>query len=208
MDGTTLQAKINSAYAKAAQKVGLPYSWYRGGLISPISSQNLLGTLDAAFSIDRQFQSVPNYSTMLWRAFLDISQATPGDILVAAKTFVLLESGPLIPPMAIMCTDQITIQRPSVSTSAGLQAYNDPGFTLIAQGLPANVNIKKEVGDIKAHLPGDIGRQTYWNVSFYGADGSVKDGDIVTDGEGYRYQVTSANWQSIYYQCLCQRLES
>lgn len=208
MDGTTLQAKINSAYAKAAEKIGVPYSWYRGGLINPVSSQNQLGMLDGAFSIDPKFQSVPNYATMLWRAFLDISQALPGDIFVGSHTFVLLESGPLIPPMAIMCTDQIKIERPTVSTTAGLQVYNDPTMELIAEGLPANVNIKKEVGDIKAHLPGDIGRQTYWNVSFYGADGSVKDGDIVTDGEGYRYQVTSANWQSIYYQCLCQRLES
>ncbi|MHB8914408.1 MAG: hypothetical protein ACYC4K_01195 [Thiobacillus sp.] len=208
MNGTLLQAKVASGYAKAASKIGIAHTWYRGGLINPISLVYQLGTLNAAWSVDSQFKTPPNYETLIYRAFVDIAQAQPGDILVGNYTFVLLEAGPIIPPIGIICTDKISIQRPAASSAMGLQSYNAPTYTLIAQGLPANVQIKKEVGNIKAGLPGDISRQTYWNISFYALDGAVKDGDIITDGEGYRYQVTSANWQSIYYQCLCQRLES
>ena len=82
-------------------------------------------------------------------------------------------------------------------------------FSIIASdGIEPFYKVKKEVGTPPVKLPSDLGRDTYWDISFYAADGAVKDGDIIIDGEGYRYQVTAANWQSIFYHCLCQRLES
>ncbi len=209
MDGATLQAKVARGYGIAATHIGTPHAWYRGGLVDPTSPQYQIGTLPAAWSVDSQFQTPPNYQTQLYRAFVDTSQAQPGDILIGAQTFVLLETGPLIPPLGLICTDQLQIERAIAGSSVGLQPYVDvTKTTLIAQGLPGNVQIKKEVGAQPANLPGDISRKTYWTVSFYAPNGSIKDGDIVTDGEGYRYQVTAANWQSIYYQCLCERMEA
>jgi hypothetical protein len=209
MNGTQLAALVAQGYAIAAANIGTPYTWYRAGLINPITPQYQLGILPASFAVDNTFKSTPNYQTILYRAFVDTAQAQPGDILVGQYTMVMLETGPLLPPLALICTDQIKIERPAINTAAGLQSYSKPApFTLIASGLPANINMKKEVGTLPANLPGDVSRRTYWLASFVAADGSVKDGDIITDGEGYRYSVTAANWQSIYYQCLCERLES
>ncbi|OYV38329.1 MAG: hypothetical protein B7Z80_10315 [Rhodospirillales bacterium 20-64-7] len=210
MDGTRLQSLLNTGYARAASHIGTAHAWYRGFLIDPTAPQFQMGTLSAAWGVDAQFQNTPNYQTLLYRAFIDTTQAQAGDILIGAQTYVLLETGPLIPPLGLVCTDQIKIERMTApSVAAGLQTYSAPTtLQLIARGLPGNVQIKKEVGTLPANLPGDVSRRTYWIVSFYGPNGTVKDGDIITDGEGYRYQVTAANWQSIYYQCLCERLES
>lgn len=210
MDGKALQSLISKGYARAATHIGTLHAWYRGPLIDPTAQQYQLGTLSAAWAVDGNFQTAPNYQTLIYRAFTDISQAEPGDLLVGEQTFVMLETGPIFPPAALICTDQIKIERTSAPTvGTGLQPYSAPTETaLIARGLPANIQIKKESGTLVAKLPGDIARRTYWLVSFYAPDETVRDGDIITDGEGYRYQVTAANWQSISYQCLCERLES
>lgn len=209
MDGATIAAKVAAGYAKAANVIGTSHQWYRGGLINPVAVANKLGALNAAWSVDAQFKLPPNYKTMLYRAFIDTSQVLPGDILVGQYTFVMLETGPIEPPLALITTDQITVQRATTPAGAGEQGYGAPTTVqTIAQGLPANVQVKKEVGTPPVKLPSDLGRDTYWDISFYAADGAVKDGDIIIDGEGYRYQVTAANWQSIFYHCLCQRLES
>lgn len=211
MNGALLNAKVQLGYAIAASKIGTSYAWYRSNsLINPVVPGNMYGNLNAAFSVDAAFKATPKYDTMLYRAFVDITQVVPGDILVGQFTFVMLEVGPIIPPLGLICTDRITIQRNQNNMAVGLQAYGAPTapLTLIAQGLPANVNLKKETGSLIAGLPSDVSRKTYWTASFAAPEGSVKDGDIITDGEGWRYQVTAANWQSIYYQCLCERLES
>ena len=210
MDGTRLAALVAKGYGIAATHIGTPYTWYRSPtLINSVAPQYQLGILQASFAVDSQFKTPPNYQTILYRAFIDTAQVQPGDILVGQYTMVMLETGPLLPPLALISTDRIKIERASTTAAVGLQAYGAPTtYTTIAQGLPANINLKKEVGTLPANLPSDVSRRTYWFASFVAADGSVKDGDIITDGEGYRYSVTAANWQSIYYQCLCERLES
>ncbi len=209
MDGSRLQSLLNTGYARAASHIGTPHAWYRGGMMNPTGPQYQMGTLSAAWSVDAAFKTPPNYQTLLYRAFVDISQAQPGDVLVGTQTFVLLETGPLMPPLGLICTDQLQIERATAGPTPGLQAYIDQtASTIIAQGLPGNVQIKKEVGTLPTNLPADVSRKTYWLVSFYAPNGFVKDGDIITDGEGCRYQVTAANWQSLYYQCLCERVEA
>ncbi len=209
MNGALLQSRINHGYAMAGNQIGTAHTWYRGGMLNPTQPQYIMGSLLAAWSVDAAFKTPPNYQTLLYRGFLDVSQAVPGDILIGARTFVMLETGPLMPPVGLVCTDLLTIERSAATSTAGLQTYIDQlASTVIAQGLPGNIQIKKEVGTLPTGLPADVSRKTYWLVSFYAPDGFVKDGDIITDGEGYRYQVTAANWQSIYYQCLCERVEA
>ena len=209
MDGTRLQRLIYAGYARAASHIGTPHAWYRGyGAIPSMLPQDQIGTLPASFSVDGQFQTPPNYATVLWRAFVDTTQAQVGDVLVGAYTWVLVRAAGIVPPLAIQCTDQITIQRKAAASQVGAQGYGgQPTITTIASGVPANINLKKEVGTPPAKLPGDTSRGTYWNVSFYAPDGAVRDRDIVIDSQGNRYQVTAANWQAIGYQCLCEVLE-
>ena len=210
MNGTRMAALVARGYAIAASKIGTSYAWYRSAsLINPTATANQLGTLQASFAVDAGFKATPNYQTILYRAFVDTSQVVTRDILVGQYTMVMLETGPLLPPLALICTDMIKIERASTSAAIGLQAYGAPtAYTTIALNLPANINIKKESGTLEANLPADVGRRTFWEASFVALDGSIKDGDIITDGEGYRYQVAAASWQSIYYKCLCERLES
>ena len=205
-----MAALVAKGYALSALRIGTAYTWYRSAsLINPVAPQYQLGILQAAFAVDSEFKTPPNYQTILYRAFIDTAQVQPGDILVGAFTMVMLETGPLLPPLALISTDKIKIERANTTAAVGLQTYGAPtSYTTIASGLPANINLKKEVGTLPANLPGDVSRRTYWFASFVAPDGAVKDGDIITDGEGYRYSVTAANWQSLYYQCLCERLES
>jgi len=215
VDGNLLQTLIGGGYAKAAAHIGTLHAWYRAAnpLFNPTQPQNQLGTLAATFALDPQFQSVPNYGSILWRAFVDVTQAQPGDVLVGENTWVLVSAGPIFPPQAVLATDVISIARPKTEAQLGVQDYGGgfpqaEGFTLIGQGIPANTNTKKEVGVVPAKLPGDAGRVIYWSVSFWAPSGSVQERDIITDQNGNRYQVTAANWQPIGYQCLCERLEA
>ncbi|OYV58398.1 MAG: hypothetical protein B7X01_03780, partial [Acidiphilium sp. 21-62-4] len=101
MDGARMQMLINGGYAKAAQRIGMPHAWYRGTMMNPMLPQFKLGTLNAAWAVDGAFKTPPNYQTMLYRAFIDTAQAQPGDILDGFQRFVLLETGPLIPPLGL-----------------------------------------------------------------------------------------------------------
>ena len=210
MNGDRLSALVAKGYGMASSRIGTHYTWYRSAsLINPTAVQNQMGILQASFAVDANFKATPNYSTVLYRAFVDTSQVLNRDILVGQYTMVMLETGPLLPPLALICTDLIKIERATTTAAVGLQSYGAPtSYTTIALNLPANINIKKESGRLAANLPGDVSKRTYWLASFSAANGTVRDGDIITDGEGYRYSVTGANWQSIYYQCLCERLES
>jgi len=111
--------------------------------------------------------------------------------------------------MSFLYPRTISVYRNAASASAGLQPYSDAiAPTLVASGIPATIDLKKESGVQPAGLPGDTARRTYWNINFPGALGLVLDRDIIVDDLGQRYQVTGAYWTMLGYQVLAERLES
>ncbi len=101
----------------------------------------------------------------------------------------------------------ISVYRPAAPSATGLQPYNDVSAqTFVASGIPATIDLKKEVGTQPANLPGDTSRRTYWNINFKGALGLVLENDVIVDDLGQRYQVTGAYWTMLGYQVLAERI--
>ena len=79
--------------------------------------------------------------------------------------------------------------------------------TVVASGIAASIQQKKDGKKPEAGLPGD-GKNSAWRIFFTQPNGTVQDRDIITDEFGIRYQVTAAYWNSLSYNCLCERLET
>ncbi len=111
--------------------------------------------------------------------------------------------------MSFLYPRTISIYRSSNPSGAGLQPYNDPNqLQVVAAGIPAAIQAKKELSTPPAGLPGDVRRRTYWNVEFRATMGAVRNTDVIVDDLGLRYQVTTAYWTPLGYNCLCETLES
>lgn len=111
--------------------------------------------------------------------------------------------------MSFLYPRTISVYRDLEPTQGGLQTYNTTNQgTLVASAIPASIQLKKETGTQPANLPADISRRTYWNIMFRAPPGTVIDNDIVVDDLGVRYQVTAAYWNSLGFNCLCERMEA
>ena len=111
--------------------------------------------------------------------------------------------------MSFLYPRVISIFRDAEPTAGGLQSYVAPNQgALVASGIAASIQLKKQVGTQPADLPADISRRTYWNIMFRSPLGTVFDNDTIVDDLGVRYQVTAAYWNSLGYNCLCERMEA
>lgn len=113
--------------------------------------------------------------------------------------------------MSFMYPRIIRITRPNTSNAIGAQPYqglNTTNETVIATNIPANIQETKESRQPSTDLPGDVIRQTLWNIFFKLPNGTVNERDIITDDLNLRYQVTGAYWNSMGYNCLCEKLQA
>jgi len=196
MDGVTLQALVAKGYGKAASRIGTPHSWYRGGAITPIQPANLLGTLPAVFSPDAQFKTIAKQATILWRAFVDTSQVQVGDILVGSDIWVMVDGG-LRPPMAMLCTDTITVTRAVQSFTTGGGAVQTT--TPILTGWPCNMQLKRDKGFSEpVGFPGPSNSSApmpEWTMYLpLLTDDKVQAGDMFTDDDGNAYKMDAVSY--------------
>ena len=111
--------------------------------------------------------------------------------------------------MSFLYPRTISVYRDAEPLTAGLQSYMAPNQSqLVAAGIAASIQLKKQVSTQPADLPADISRRTYWNIIFRAPLGTVLDNDTIVDDLGVRYQVTAAYWNSLGYNCLCERMEA
>jgi len=112
--------------------------------------------------------------------------------------------------MSFLYPRTISISRPTQPTGVGAVGYGGelPATeTAVASGVAASIQQKKEGRPPPAGLPGDA-RMTLWRIFFNLPNGTVADRDIIADDLGIRYQVQAAYWNSLGYNCLCERLEN
>lgn len=113
--------------------------------------------------------------------------------------------------MSFLYPRTISISRPTQPVGVGAVGYGaelPATETAIASGIAASIQQKRDGKMPGAGLPGDA-RSTLWRIFFNGlASGFVVDRDIITDDLGIRYQVQAAYWNSMGYNCLCERLEN
>ena len=196
MDGPKLVGLVGKGYARASSKIGTSHSWYRGGLIAPIQAPNLRGTLHATFAPDRAFKQAPKFNTVLMYGFVDTTQVVAGDILVGTHTYVMLQEG-LIPPTALLCPQTVGVQRVSQTSSPTEGSYQTT--TQIAQGFPANIQIKRDKGfsepvgfpaasNTSASMPD-------WTIYIpWLTDGAILNGDLITDENSNTYKADAVQF--------------
>lgn len=66
-------------------------------------------------------------------------------------------------------------------------------------------------GRASGPLPADVVWKPTWTIyvsSLYLPQNAVRDRDLIVDDAGYRYAVTAADWESLGWKLLCQRLEA
>jgi len=106
----------------------------------------------------------------------------------------------------------VSFHRPAGQPQGGLLGYGgqiQANEVVIASGVPASIQERKEGIRAPAHLPSD-GRQPEWWVfiaRFKLSNGTLKAGDIMIDDLGNRYQVLAPYWDSLGYRLTVVLLE-
>lgn len=103
-----------------------------------------------------------------------------------------------------------------VGYSGAEQGVGIEGETVLLTGLPASIQVGAAGRATKSAiagsgLPGDAVIRPIWNI-FIPASAitqySIRDRDIITDDEGYRYEVATNYWTELGYQLSTVREEA
>lgn len=199
MDGLQINQKIRFGYAKAAQKLGQPFSLYRAsGLtpsINPIVLGNLIGVLPMVASQDWTWMKANKPGNAIWFLCIDGQDsslplaAVEGDFLVGDHTFYVFSKEYQLPMQGMETNDVVQIERPYQSTDAGgqgyAQAYSAP--TLLMQGMPASILMFGRGKMATTKLPTDT-ELPKWIIHVPNlGDVNLRTGDIVIDSTNERY---------------------
>ena len=197
MDGVTLQSRIYAGYAKAAQRIGLPFNQYRPTTATnPISSPYLLGTLLASFNaMDFKYGKANVHGKPTWYCLADGAQLAEGDYLTYGDdTYFIAAMQQLLPILAVDCNHVVTMYRPQQQIGVGAVGYGGntaQNDTVLASGFPASIlqGTKGEHGD--TGLPGDV-RNPWWLILLPNMPGvSLRTDDVMVDENGTRYTLSS-----------------
>jgi hypothetical protein len=207
MDGARLQAKVYAGYAKAAQRIGLPY-----GLFRPISASNPIGVtpiaiLNASFTVhgpgNFDFSKPSDHKQPLFHALLDGSQVLVGDYLVSETNpqgpFFIASKDAGVPILAVQCNRTISAFNPGPALSIGANPYSGTTLaneTAILTNWPASVLLGSR-GVRDQNLPEDAGYGS-WRVLMPAWPGVViRPGTILNDDLNNRMIVVSAELQDL-----------
>jgi hypothetical protein len=110
--------------------------------------------------------------------------------------------------MSFLYPRTIAITRPTQAGTVGAVGYGGQVPSTeepVADGIAASIQLKKDGRSPRAALPGDA-HLTEWRIMFKGARDLVQARDVITDDLGVRYQVQAPYWNSLGFNCLCERL--
>lgn len=211
MDGAKLQSKVYSGYAKAAQRIGLPYDVHRPvNALDPLA--NKVATLPAHFRAGVTYETANKYGVAAWYGTLDGTQVAVGDYLVGPQgTFFIAAKQALLPILIVECNRTLSIKRPQQQTGVGAAGYG--GNTLsnetpLMSGWPASVLQGTKGEKNETNLPGDV-RTPWWLILLpaYG-DIVLNSGDTITDDLGRRYVVSSAEWTDLGWRLSAMQAQA
>jgi hypothetical protein len=206
MDGITIQAKIKQGYAKTAAIIGQSHTQYR-----PLNALNPflipLGAVEAIFTVNTQFkQAKPDQ--ILWTAMVNGTVQT-GDYLVGTNTWAMLQTEPLMPLLAMRCTDTISSMARVAEEFTTLDGAGQ-SETILAQNVPCYVNLKRDKGfgapkdfpggtDTSAPLPEWL---VYVALGGVYPSGFFQDGDLLSI-RGEQWRVDAASSDTVMWQLAC-----
>jgi hypothetical protein len=210
MNGTALQARIYSGYAKAALRIGLPFDLYRpSGPTNPLAPANKLATLPASFRVDDRYQEAQVYGKSVWMAYLDDSQTQVGDYLVGNnRTYFIAAQQPLLPVVAVACTRIVSIARLPVPSSYGAIDYGgalDGSEVPVMTGWPASVLQGGGGGRNQVNLPSDV-QSPGWAIQMPAWPGVlIQPSDLVVDDLGRRNIVSTPELTDLGWRLTVQQ---
>ncbi len=205
MNGTLLNAKIQRGYAIAAGKIGVSHAQYRPtDPLTPFATS--IGNLPAAFNVAGSFAKQTQADQIFWQAIVDGSKLELGDYLLGLHTWCIVGLEPLMPVIAMRCTDTVSISRSTEVFSAtdGLTQT----LTQIASGIPCYIQLKKNKGysapvafpaptNTSAPMPEWI---VYIGLGGITPDGFIQEGDLIQDENGNHWKVDAASNSTLTWQ--------
>lgn len=111
--------------------------------------------------------------------------------------------------MSFLYPRVISITRPQVQSGVGATGYGGlitANETVIASGIPASIQLKKQGSRPESGLPSDITKRSFWQIYFKSPLGMVSKLDVITDDLGVRYQVSGNYWNSMGYAVMAEEL--
>lgn len=115
--------------------------------------------------------------------------------------------------MSFIYPRTISIRRPNPTTGIGALPYQglDPqDETILFTNVPASIQHGGGTAN-KAGLPADTMSAPTWQIYIPLCaipKGAIQDRDVIVDDEGQRYQVQASYWNSLGYNCTCERLQT
>jgi len=201
MDGPGINQKIRFGYAKAASKLGQPFTLYRSAVpINPINSSNLIGTLLMVATLDWNWMKSNRPGNAIWWLVVDGQDsssplsAQEGDYLVGDKTFYILSKEYQMPMSGFECNSVIDIIRPNQSQAIGNVGYvaYQPGTSIpIMTQMPASVlMINRQGSTAPSKLPTDT-LEPSWIIQVPNLGGVfIRTGDIIIDNYTDEYVIS------------------
>jgi hypothetical protein len=214
MDGAFLQSKVYYGYAKSAQYIGQECSLYRAtSAINPVSQTTLLGALNASFNAEDMTYAKPRgYAKATWYCLVDGTQTMVGDYLVNdTQTFFIAAMQPLLPILAVLCTNTLNIFRPQQQTAAGVNPYGgtvDENQTELMTAWPGSVLQGTKGEKDGAVLPGDV-RLPWWAILLPAYPGvTLRSADIITDDMNRRFIISSAELTALGWRVTAMQAQT
>lgn len=202
MDGPQIDQKIRFGYAKAAQKLGQPFSLYRStSSINPLGAGNLVGVLPAVMSQDWTWMKSNKPGNAIWFCCIDGQDSTlplsaiEDDFLVGDHVFYVLSKEYQLPIQVMECNAVVQIVRPYQSLEPGGQGY--AGFlpstsTLLVSEMPCSLLMSGKGKKPETQLPTDAADPNWIVMMPNFGDVNLRTGDFMTDNtnESYILSVT------------------
>jgi hypothetical protein len=206
MDGQTLQNLITKGMGVAGRMLGSPFVVYRPrGINAPLSSQNRVIELSAAFSAEGSgLPRAPDYGQALWWGTYDASYTRAGDYLVGCdKTYFVAAQAVGLPVQCILTNRMITIVRPLAAGQGGYSGFFASPGEMIIGDWPASV---LESGNHSPALrPGET-RLANWELLLPALPTSLQVADVVTDDLGVSYVVGLAEQSTLGWRVALRQL--
>ncbi|MDY7525492.1 hypothetical protein [Sphingomonas sp. 10B4] len=222
MDAATLNARVYAGRAKAAQRIGTPFTIYRpAGTVNPLTASQG-GTFVALNAADNSYRKPNLYGHPIWFADMDGRLVNTGDYLVSADSVQIYFVGAkqsLLPIVAIECNQAVRITRavetPGAVGSVGYSGLCDSAgeaVNVIGQqspfiGWPCSMLLGKGNEKATNALPAGTRQQPGWMILLpVSAPAGLGIGDRLVDANNRIYSIQQAELTDMGYRIIASEV--
>ncbi|MBS0558435.1 MAG: hypothetical protein JSR21_00090 [Proteobacteria bacterium] len=206
-----VQDRIHWGLNVAARAVGAMTDAYRPSTADfPVSSVNRFLRLNAAFvPMDGRLSRPNAYGAALWQGLFDAAYTRVGDYLVQeAGTWFVAAQQSLLPVLCVQTNRTLSVIRPAVPDSAGINTYS--GVTSgtnapILTGWPASVLGVGAAGPPSAELPTDSSTPNWTVLLPAYADTVLLPNDMLQDDLGRNAVISAAELTDLGWRIVAKQ---